>query len=183
MGERAAGDRSRDRQASTRQRGHSRRGSRTMRQPAREGGAISGPSPAVPARSCRMLVDGPDIPQAWRGSRCPPRPHALFRSPLRIAPSRRTALTLRRRSGNRRILETMKNIASSSPTTTRSDTKPPVQQPAGRYFIECSPIMLPSESFPRAMKPCGPIANLSFMMLPPLARTRDASTAQSSHSK
>ena len=48
---------------------------------------------------------------------------------------------------------------------------------------ECSPIMLPSVSSTRAMKPYWPIENLSLKILPPLSDARLASTAQSEQVK
>src|SRR5690606_3514849 len=51
------------------------------------------------------------------------------------------------------------------------------------YCRECRPIMMPSVSVTREMKPYGPIANFGFSILPPASTARAASMAQSSHEK
>ena len=51
------------------------------------------------------------------------------------------------------------------------------------YFNECKPIMVPSGSKTRAMKPYSPIAIFSRITRPPCAAARAASTAQSAQLK
>src|SRR5688500_14466490 len=51
------------------------------------------------------------------------------------------------------------------------------------YFIECSPIMLPSVSRTNEMKPYSPMGNFGRSSFPPASTARCVVTAQSSHEK
>lgn len=60
---------------------------------------------------------------------------------------------------------------------------PPGWAKRNAHWRECNPIMLPSVSWIRAMKPYGPMENFSLKTRPPFLAAREASVLQSAHVK